>query len=149
MNEIFSVFGVNWKLLLIQIVNFGILTAVLFRFLYRPVMKIIDERKQVLDEGLRNAESAGRELFQIGAKKKEAETESLIKSELLMKETKARATELEKEIITGAHEQREKIVHEAKAQALDEKAKILHESREELARLTVLGVEKLLNKKTL
>ena len=147
MNEILSVFGVNWKLLLIQIFNFGILLVVLFRFLYRPVLKMIDERKAFLDEGIRNAETAQEEMSRIGERRKQTEKESLIKSELLMKETKTRAEELEKEITMHANERGEKIVHEAKARALDEKEKIIHESREEIARLTVLGVEKLLAKK--
>jgi len=56
MSELFSAFGVNWKLLLIQAVNFGLLLAALTYFLYKPILKIIDERREKVAEGVRTAE---------------------------------------------------------------------------------------------
>ena len=38
MNELFAAFGIDWKLLLAQGVNFGIVLVALWYFLYRPVM---------------------------------------------------------------------------------------------------------------
>jgi len=58
MQELFEVFGVNWKLLLMQAFNFGLLLVVLTYFLYKPVLRIIDERSEKVAEGVRNAEEA-------------------------------------------------------------------------------------------
>src|SRR3989344_1907356 len=58
MSELFEVFGVNWKLLLMQAFNFGLLLVVLTYFLYKPVLRIIDERREKVAEGVRNAEEA-------------------------------------------------------------------------------------------
>jgi F-type H+-transporting ATPase subunit b len=44
--EIFSTLGINWQLLLAQIVNFGVIMFVLAKFVYRPVLKIVDERRE-------------------------------------------------------------------------------------------------------
>ena len=62
MSELFATFGVNWKLLLAQAVNFGLLLTVLTYFLYKPVLKIIDERREKVAEGVRKAEAATRRL---------------------------------------------------------------------------------------
>ena len=45
MQQLFAAFGINWKLLLIQGINFSVLLAILSYFLYRPLMKVIDERR--------------------------------------------------------------------------------------------------------
>ena len=55
MEGIAAAFGVNWKLLLIQIVNFGILLFVLQKFLYKPLLAMIDKRKIQIEKGIENA----------------------------------------------------------------------------------------------
>src|SRR3989344_5401181 len=62
MSDLFAAFGVNWKLLLIQAVNFGLLLAALSYFLYKPILKIIDERRHKIAEGVRTAEAAAERL---------------------------------------------------------------------------------------
>jgi F-type H+-transporting ATPase subunit b len=38
--------GVDWKLLLAQVVNFGILLWVLKRYAYQPMLKMMDGRPE-------------------------------------------------------------------------------------------------------
>jgi len=149
MEQIVAVFGINWKLLLIQAINFGILLVILHRFLYRPILRIIEERKKVIDEGLQNAETAKEELNHIELKRKEALKENLIKSELLIGEAKKRAEELEKEAAFEAETRSRKLMEEARELARGEKEKILKEAQSELARIAVLGAEKILREKSL
>ncbi len=60
MQAILSTFGVDWHLLLINAVNFGLLMAALTYFLYTPVMKMLEERRERVGQGVRDAEAAGR-----------------------------------------------------------------------------------------
>ena len=46
MQELFSAFGVNWKLLIAQAVNFGIVLVALRYFLYTPVLEMLEKRRQ-------------------------------------------------------------------------------------------------------
>lgn len=62
MGELFSTFGINGKLLLMQSVNFGLLLLVLWKFVYRPVLTMIDERREKIAEGVRIAEAADQRL---------------------------------------------------------------------------------------
>src|SRR6267378_3500117 len=62
MSQLFAAFGIDWKLLLIQGLNFGLLLVVLSYFLYKPILKIIDERREKIAEGVRTAEAASRRL---------------------------------------------------------------------------------------
>ena len=56
-----SSLGINGPFLLAQIVNFFVLLFLLQRFLFKPLVKMLDSRKQRIAEGLQAAEMARRE----------------------------------------------------------------------------------------
>jgi len=64
-------FGVNWKQLLAHLFNFAILMFVLNRWVYKPLLKVIDERKQKIERGVADAVDAEKRLAE--AKNKETE----------------------------------------------------------------------------
>ncbi|MCX6724301.1 MAG: ATP synthase F0 subunit B [Candidatus Staskawiczbacteria bacterium] len=81
MNEFISEFGIDWKLFLSQLVNFGIILIVLWFFVYKPVLKVLKDRNKKIKEGLDKADEADvrlKEIDVIGKGKiKEAETASI------------------------------------------------------------------------
>ena len=62
MDQLFAAFGINWELLAMQAANFGLLLLVLWYFLYRPVLRIIDERRTKIADSVIVAQNAQREL---------------------------------------------------------------------------------------
>lgn len=50
--------GLNVELFVAQLLNFSILLLVLWRFAYKPLLKIMDERTEKIEAGLKNAEEA-------------------------------------------------------------------------------------------
>ncbi len=60
---------IDWSTLALQLVNFAILVWLLQRFLYRPVLRVIDARRQAADtryaEAQRTAEAARRQLAEL------------------------------------------------------------------------------------
>src|SRR3989338_10590859 len=62
MEKILDVFGIDWRLLVINAINFGILLLALRYFLYRPIMDMLEKRREKGAEGDKNAELAEREL---------------------------------------------------------------------------------------
>lgn len=66
MSELFSQLGINGKLLLSQGVNFFIVLAALTIFVYRPLLKILEERKKKIEFGLKGAQEVERRLSEIG-----------------------------------------------------------------------------------
>ena len=81
MSELIRHFGIDWKLLLAQAVNFLILLVVLKKFAYGPILKILKKRKDEIEKGLKFTKEAGERLEQIGEEKeavlKEARGEAL------------------------------------------------------------------------
>lgn len=56
--EILQSFGVEPVLLAAQIVNFLIILWLLKRYAYKPIFKMLNDRKKTIAEGLKNAEEA-------------------------------------------------------------------------------------------
>ncbi len=147
MEQLFDAFGIDWKLLIAQAINFGVLLAVLTYLLYKPVLKTLDERKEKVAKGVRDA---------LEAEHKLAEADSTAQARLHSAEGEAES------IVKGAREtaqsEKARILKEAEARALDvaadaearakeASAKALRESEREIARLAVLATEKVLREK--
>ena len=61
--------GISWQLLLSQIVNFGLLMVILQQLLYKPVLNMLEQRKQRIAEGLEQADKASHAAAEAEAEK--------------------------------------------------------------------------------
>ncbi len=144
MEQLFSAFGVDWRLLVIQGVNFGVLISVLTYFLYKPMMKMIDERREKIAEGVRKAEEADRNLL---AAKEEGEGiigAAARDAEALAAAARTRADEKGTEILRAAEARADATMRDAAARAEEAQRLALQESQREIARAAMLAAEKIL-----
>src|SRR3990167_3579776 len=75
--------GLEPHILLAQIINFLILIFVLRRFLYKPLIKFLDKRKDIIEKGLNDAQKAKEELSKIQTIKEEKmEAKQKLKEEI-------------------------------------------------------------------
>lgn len=99
MRELFHQLGLDWKLLLSQAVNFLLVLIILRIFVYKPILKIMKERRAKIEEGLLKAEAADNRLKEINViakgKIKEAEQEALS----ILRQTESKAKVLEAAIL--------------------------------------------------
>jgi len=108
--------GIDTKLLLAQIINFGVLLWLLSRFLYRPIIRRIEKDEE--------------ELKQVQTQKKKLEQERGDFSEQKKKETKG-AKERATKIITEAEDIAGKLKKEMREKAEQETSEIIKQSRNE------------------
>jgi F-type H+-transporting ATPase subunit b len=112
---------IDWWTLFFQTVNFLILVWLLQRFLYRPVLAIIDRRRKETD-GLIDAAKQARE-------EAEKERQDLIdqrkaighERETVLADAKQDADDVRKSLIAEAHDQTERMLTEARAQLARER----------------------------
>src|SRR5437667_9062987 len=60
--ETAETFGWNLWLFLSQVISFTIVALLLRRFAYKPILKVLEERRQQIAEGLLNAEKIKKQL---------------------------------------------------------------------------------------
>ncbi len=104
MQELLTNFGIDWRLLFAQVVNFAILFFLLKKFAYQPVLAMLRKRVTEIKEGI--------------AMRAEAE-KTLGEMEVLKTQTLTRAQEDALALVSEAEEtagvRREEIVHDALA----------------------------------
>lgn len=147
MSALFAAFGINWHLLIIQAVNFGLLLAALTYFLYKPILRIIDERREKVAEGVRTAEAASRRLEEAKAEGEGMVGEAAKQAESLVASARTSAEEKRGEIVKGAQAQADSLLAEAKARAEEEQRRAMAASEREIARAAMLAAEKILTEK--
>ncbi|HTR18797.1 MAG TPA: F0F1 ATP synthase subunit B [Candidatus Paceibacterota bacterium] len=144
MSALFSAFGVDWHLLLIQAVNFVLLLAALTYFLYRPILRIIDERREKVAEGVRLAQEANKRLEDAKAQGEGMVADASKEAEGLVAAARSRASEVTAESTKAAEAKASAILKEAQAHAEEAKRLAMQESSKEIARAAMLAAEKIL-----
>ena len=147
MQELFLTFGVNWKLLLIQAVNFGVLLAALSYFLYAPLMKIIDERRAKIAEGVRAAEAASQRLSDAKQEADGIVGDAARQAEGLVATARTRADERGAEILKTAESRADSVIKDAAARAEEAKRQAIASSEKEIAKAAMLAAEIILKQK--
>ena len=145
MQEIIHAFGIDWRLIAIQVFNFGVLAGVLWYFLYTPVLKILAEREEKIKKGILDAEEAGTRMA-------EAETEknAILKSAhgeatLIVGRAAQHAEAKGQQILSEMSYKASRELTRAQTEAAQIKEKALKESEAEIAKLAILGAERVLN----
>ncbi len=144
MEPLLSAFGINWKLLLAQGVNFALLLAILSYFLYKPVLRMIDERREKIAEGVKTAEAAAVKLAEAQKKSDGIVGDASREAEALVKTARARAEEKGAEIVKSAESQAQSVLADAATRAEEAKRQAIKESEKEIARAAMLAAEKIL-----
>jgi F-type H+-transporting ATPase subunit b len=144
MSQIIATFGIDWKILIVQTVNFGLLLALLWYLLYRPLTNLIESRRAQIIEGVANAERAAMMLKDSDAKKAEILTAASLEAEALMAGAREAAKKKEAAIMAEAQGKYDRALQEATLKGEEIERAAFLKSKEEIARLIVLGVEKTL-----
>ncbi len=129
---------------MVQAINFGLLLVILWRFLYTPVLRMIDERKKKIAEGVLNAEAAAQQLAAAEGKGQGIVSKASREAEGMVVAARARADEKGSEIVKLAEEKAETILRDATARAAEAQRLALQKSEREIAQAAMLAAEKIL-----
>ena len=147
MSELFTTFGLDLSLLIVQVINFGVLLIGLWWFLYRPAIKVIDERRARIAEGVENADRAEQRLSDIESERDDVLAQASSDASEIVKHAKERAEEQASGIVGDAHTRAEGVLGAASERAEEMKAQALRESKEEIGKAAVLAAAKILKEK--
>jgi F-type H+-transporting ATPase subunit b len=144
MAELISTFGINWKIMVIQIVNFGVLLFALKHFVYGPVMHMMEQRRKAIEKGVRDAAHAAEKLAAADGEGKAIVTQATRDADDIIARSKVRAEEVGQTIARSVEEKAAAALKDAEMRAKDMKEKALAESKAEIAQAAMLVAEKLL-----
>ncbi|MCX6763122.1 MAG: F0F1 ATP synthase subunit B [Candidatus Moranbacteria bacterium] len=147
MDQLISTFHIDWKLLIAQAVNFAIVLLVLYKFAYKSILKMLNDRTSQIEKGLKDAEVANKKVLEIGEREKEMLANAKRETQVIISKAEETAKKNKDEIIVEAKTQADKILADAKKKIEDEKVKMVQEVKAEISELVISATEKVLGEK--
>jgi F-type H+-transporting ATPase subunit b len=132
-----STFGVNWSHLIAQIVSFSILCAVLYRFAYRPVLTMLNARREQIAQGLANTERINAALADIEAERQRVIADARQQGAQAVAEARALAKRVQEQELQRTAASAAQIMSDAREAARLEHDRMLAELRQDVGRLVV------------
>ncbi len=144
--EILRNFGIQPTLLLAQIVNFLIILFLLQKFFYKPITKMLEDRKKKIEESLKNADLIEEKLAKTEEKSKLIIAEAQKNAQDLIANAKTEAQRITDTAAADARKTIEEALVEAQAQIQNQKEKLQKQLEKETLNLVVDVVKKVLGR---
>jgi F-type H+-transporting ATPase subunit b len=135
--EITQQFGLNLSHFIAQVISFSLVAFLLHRFAYRPILQVLEERKQRIAEGLANAEKIKAELARTEAARQEVMQLANQKANQMIAEARAAAARVQELETQKAIAISEQILAKAREAAAMDHARMMTELKHEIGRLVV------------
>jgi F-type H+-transporting ATPase subunit b len=140
--ELIKNFGINPFLLGAQIVNFLVILFILKRFLYKPIIELLQKRQNTIKEGVKKAEEAEQRLKKIVVDEKTILKNAHTRAKKIIDDATFQSQETSKEIFENAKKQSEKSLMEARIQIEREAKETEKRLMENVSNLAVRFLQK-------
>lgn len=138
--------SINYSDMIWAIINFLVLLLILNKFLYKPLMTMMDSRKDQIKQDLDNAEKAKQD----AQKMKEEYTAQMAQAKKDAQQIIEKATKIGEEtresILNQARQESAKMTEKAQEIIRLEKEEALNQLRDEVSSLVVLAAGKVIDK---
>jgi F-type H+-transporting ATPase subunit b len=140
----FADIGINLPLLVAFIVNFVILFGLLGLFLYKPVMKMLDERSKRIKESMERIEATKEEYAHAGEEVKRLISKAREDGQALVSQATQTGERLKEEAREGARKEAQAIVDRTRAELEEERDRIIDDLRREFVDISISAAEKVI-----
>lgn len=136
--------GINLNIFVAQLVNFVVVLLVLWKFAYKPLVKILDDRSHKIEESLKQSDAVEVRVKQLEVEQKQIIATAKGEAMQILEAAKADADVRKQELLMAAKKEVERVVIQGKEQLQAEKAQMLHEAKAELIEMAVAATKKIL-----
>jgi F-type H+-transporting ATPase subunit b len=140
----FASLGINLPLLVVFIINFIVLLVLLRLFLFKPVMKMLDERAQRTKEGMELAEATKKEYEQAKGEVQKQIEKGRQETQAIIAQAMQVGERLKEESRQEAAKQAQTIIDRTRTELETERDKIVEDLRREFVDISIAAAEKVI-----
>lgn len=137
----------SWWTFVLQVINFLILAWLLQRFLYKPVRQVLEKRRALVDDKLKEAEKAKEAAEKERKNLEAANAEFKAEREKRMAKLHSVLAAEKDNILAGARAEAEKVIEQARQRMESERIESLEELKKEIADLAAEMAAKILTER--
>ena len=146
MEALVHALGIQWSALIAQAVNFLILLFILSRFVYRPILKVIDDRRALVAESVRKAEEIDRHAALLDQERSDKLKKTDEKIGAMLGQAKVDAEAIRTEIVKEANTSAAQTLEKGRQKLLSERAQMIKDLQQKLAHTIIHSAEKILKR---
>jgi F-type H+-transporting ATPase subunit b len=135
--------GINLGYLIFHILNFGIIFVVCYAWLYKPVIKMLDKRRETIARGVEDARVAAEARANAEKEAQKIIAEAQTQAAQVIRQATERAETAEKDVRSAAEKEIEKVRADALADVEMERTRIMGDMRSKVAALGIAAAQKL------
>ena len=128
------------------IITFMVLFFVLAKFAWKPLLKMLQDREDMIRTSLDDAEKAKVELERLNEESEAIMAKARSEAQTILADGKAAAEKVKEDTVAKAKEQANKIREDAEKQILVEKDKAIADIKQEVVNISLSVAEKLIHK---
>jgi F-type H+-transporting ATPase subunit b len=140
----FASLGVNLPLLVVFVINFIVLFVLLRLFLYKPVMKMLDERAKRTKDAMELAEATKKEFEQAKVEVQKQIEKGRQEAQAILTQAMQVGERLKEESRQEATKQAQAIVDRTRSELEAERDKIVGDLRREFVDISIAAAEKVI-----
>ena len=141
-----SALGINLPSLLAQLINFTLLLVLLTVLAYKPLLRVLDERKKRIQQGLEASEEAQRRLAQTEQEVARELDKSRQEGQTLIAQAQQMSARIQEEGRQQARAESEQLLLRARSEIQMERDSAIAELRKEFADLTIRAAERVIKR---
>jgi F-type H+-transporting ATPase subunit b len=145
-SDIAEQFGVDWWKFLSSVISFSIVAFVLHKYAYNPILNVLAERRQKIEDGLHSAEEMKRQLATAQQQATELLAKASTDAQKIIDSAKASAKAIIDRESARATSEAEQIITKAHEATVREHATMLSDLKREVARLVINTTSKVTGK---
>jgi F-type H+-transporting ATPase subunit b len=130
-------FGLDWPHFIAQCISFSIVAFALYKLAYNPILKVLEERRQRIADGLADAEKTKQELAHTEVMRQEVLDKANTQANKFIEEARAAAARVQEQETQKAITQAEQILAKAREAATLERQRMLTDLKREVGTLVI------------
>lgn len=138
--------GIDLNWFISQLINFTVLLFVLQRFLYKPMLKMLQQRKERIRESMDYAERVKKESERAEADYQQKIEESRREAQAIITQATQQAERAREDVLAKAREEAREIKNKAMTDVDYERKRVMADLRDEVADLAILAAGRVLGK---
>ena len=147
MDSIISTFHIDWKIIIAQAINFGVVFVVLYIFALKPLSKLMAERSEKIGKGIEDAKTNATLVAKTAKEYDEMLTKAKNEADKIFQEGKKEALAKKAIMLEEAKAEVAVVIENGKKMLEADKVKMVEEAKKEIVTLAMLATEKLINSK--
>lgn len=146
MSELINALGLDWRVLIAQLVNFSVLVVVLYFLAYKPLLKYLNKRSQLIEASLKKTEKIDQLLAKAENDYAKKMATAQAESEKIMFKSQQEAEKYRQERLEKTRQEVAAIVAESRAAIESDKKEIIREVKEEMSGLVAAAATQVLRR---